>query len=220
MNNEAHKVDETDDGVPTLQELLGIPGVTQEVAEKVRAVLTGEISAYSVSEDARIFDRTCVHRPNPNGYEVKLIACAELLGLMEPCALEIEDADQYTDEGIRMCPPFTYCNPGDSYVVTLARDHQHGRWVVGCWADLAEQYEKDHKIGDFEEFDEEPESCPSCGMPHLKLESFPRGAWAKGPNGMEFFENGRGYNWICQSCGHPCLTAPDFEPPEDSEVEL
>jgi hypothetical protein len=153
---------------------------------------------------------------NEKTHEEALQECSKILGMHDVVSLDIEGARHYTDEGIRMCPPFSYCNAGDTYITTLARDHEAGAWVVACWGDLAEEYERENELGDFETFEEAPDMCPSCGkrVP-FKLESFQRGEW----EGGRFVTSGTGYSFVCSSCNHSCQTAEDFTPPEDEEEE-
>lgn len=147
--------------VPTVEAVMEI-GCDRETAEKVVAVLDGSLSPVEASEACAKWAAQCYHAPDLTKHEAMLQACADLLGMHDVAALEMEDADQYTDEGIRMCPPFSYCNAGDPYITTLARDHERGQWVIASWGDLCEEYEREHKIGDHEEFEEAPERCPSC----------------------------------------------------------
>jgi hypothetical protein len=130
-------------------------------------------------------------------YENALQECDKILGTCGVVSLDIEDTRTYTDEGIRMCPPFSYCNAGDTYAVTLARDHAAGRWVVACWGALAEEYEQENELGDHSVYDECPEECPSCLRKTFSLEFFPGSA--RGPS----------YSWVCNSCNHHCFASSD-----------
>jgi hypothetical protein len=146
---------------PTLDDLRPLLGgdVTVAVLEKVRAVLAGEIKPSDASEACAKWVRQCYNPPS--WHERVLEACNDLLGGNGVGGLDIEGADTYTDNGVRMCPPFSYVNQGDPYIVTLARDHENSAWVIADWASMAEEYEREHKLGDHEEFDEEPDCCPS-----------------------------------------------------------
>ena len=149
---------------PTLAELepLRSNGVGDEELEKVRAVLAGEVDPREVSPKCATWFSSCYNAPDPEGHECKLEACNEMLGTSGVEALDVEDAPHYTDEGIRMCPPFSYCNAGDPYVVTLLRDHDAGQWIISDYAAVLEEYEQEEELGDYETFDECPEDCPSC----------------------------------------------------------
>jgi hypothetical protein len=179
----------------TVEMVLTIPKVEREAAEKVVALL-----------DRWETDRDFTH-------EDVLQAADELLGTCGVEALAPEGADHYRDEGIRMCPPFSYCNAGDPYIATLIRDHEKGAWLICGWGDALEAYEKEHKLGDHEEFEDEPEECPSCGASDFTLKSFVRGEW----EGGQFITNGTGYAFVCQGCNHHCQTPEDFTPPEPDE---
>lgn len=157
--------------VPTVDQLADIEGLTPADAEQIVAVLKR-------------------HNEGEITHEEALKACDEIIGTCGVVSLESEDYGQYTDEGIRMCPPFSYCNAGDPYVTTLARNHKAGAWVVACWADLAEEYERENELGDFETFSECPETCPSCGHKAFELQFFPGSS--RGPS----------FSWVCTSCNH------------------
>lgn len=201
--------------VPTVEAVMTI-GCDRETAEKVVAILDGTLSPVEASSACAAWVRQCYHKPDIRKHEAKLMACADLLGMHDTCGLDVEDAGHYTDEGIRMCPPFSYANAGDTYVATLARDHARGQWVIASWGDLLEEYERENKIGNHEEFDEAPDACPSCGKRGtFKLESFKRGEWENG----QFIENGTGYSFVCGECNHHCQTPEDFEPPTEDEVD-
>jgi hypothetical protein len=137
-------------------------------------------------------------------YEDAIQACDKILGTCGVEALSNEGDPTYTDEGIRMCPPFSYCNNGDSYAPTLARDHKAGAWVVAGWADLREEFERDEEIGDYEIFEACPDVCPCCHGKALSLEFF--AGSARGPS----------YSWVCDSCNHHCYAATS----EDGAVTI
>ena len=183
--------------VPTLDDLAPLE-LAPDVAEKVRAVLAGEVDPRDVSPKATQWYRDCYHKPAIDGHDLALAACDDLLGTCGVVALNVEGAPYYTDEGIRMCPPFSYCNAGDTYAATLARDHAAGAWVVACWGDLLEEYEQSEEIGDWETFNTCPDYCPDCHGKTFSLEFFPGSA--RGPS----------YSWICDSCNHHCF-APSAE---------
>lgn len=162
--------------VPTLEQLAPLKSntVDDDTLVKVQAVLQRW-------QDDRDFS-----------YEDALQECDKLL---DTCGIESvnpEGAPSYTDEGIRLCPPFSYCNAGDTYATTLARDHQAGAWVVACWGDLLEECERENELGDWEVFERCPESCPGCGKSSFQLEFFPGSA--RGPS----------YSWVCDSCNTHC----------------
>jgi hypothetical protein len=189
---------------PTLDDLRPLLGgdVTVAVLEKVRAVLAGEIKPSDASEACAKWVRQCYNPPS--WHERVLEACNDLLGGNGVGGLDIEGADTYTDNGVRMCPPFSYVNQGDPYIVTLARDHENSAWVIADWASMAEEYEREHKLGDHEEFDEEPDCCPDCHGDAFTLE--------KGTSS---------YYWICNACNHHCKAAEGWEPskPDDDEED-
>lgn len=194
--------------VPTVEEIMQINGVTRETAEKVVGVLSGKLNPCEVSPKCEAWVRSCYHTSDLDSHEVKLQACNELLDMCGIEALNPEGASSYTDEGIRLCPPFSYLNAGDTYNTTLARDHKRERWVVACWGDLLEEVEKEEKIGDWEEWEECPDRCVSCHAPEsvLFLTHFPN--------------SGRGdsYSWVCNSCNHHHFAVMGFEPTPETEV--
>jgi hypothetical protein len=139
--------------------------------------------------------------------------------LLETCGIESidpEGSSSYTDEGVRLCPPFSYCNTGDSYAATLARDHKEHAWVVAGWADLLTEYEQEEELGDYERFDKAPESCPACG----KVDTFEVEAFEKGehtPAG--WVKSGTGFAFVCSNCNHHCMTPDDWTPPAEETDE-
>jgi hypothetical protein len=149
--------------VPTLAQLepLRSNTVGDEELEKVRAILAGELDPCEASPKCAAWVKACYNRPDTDSYECKLQACDDILGTSGVEALDFEDAPHYTDEGIRMCPPFSYCNAGDTYAVTLLRDHSAGMWLVACWGEC-------------------PDCCPSCHGKVFSLEHFPGSA--RGPS--------------------------------------
>jgi hypothetical protein len=166
-----------------------------------RIVADLEISA----EDAAAIVATLKgHHAGEMTHEEVLQECDKIFGGLGVVSLESEEYGQYTDEGIRMCPPFSSCNAGDPYVMTLARDHEASAWVMACWADLAAEYEREHKLGDYEEFTECPELCPSCAHTDFELHFF-QGS-ARGPS----------FSWVCDDCGHHAFAEAD----EDGGVKV
>jgi len=133
---------------PTLDDLKDLECLA-EVRETIRALLCGEVFAEDVSPAARKWASECYHRPSFYGHEIILEACDELLGTNGVEALEIEGDSYHTDDGIRMCSAFSYCNAGDPYVVTLMRDHVAGEWLVASWGDALDEYERDNELGDY-----------------------------------------------------------------------
>jgi hypothetical protein len=156
-------------------------------------------------------------------HEEALAACSKTLGMHDVVSLDIEGAGHFTDEGIRYCSAFSYANAGDPYIVTLLRDHKAGQWIVSDYASVLEECEKENKLGDYEEFDEEPERCPSCHATDFELETFER---RREPMTDDLPKAGGstatwdkpviGYYFACTSCNHHCQTAEDFEPEPDS----
>jgi len=163
--------------VPTLEQLkdLRSNSVGDEELAKVRDVLQRW-------HDDRDFS-----------HEDALQACDEILGTCGVEAIDPEGAPSYTDEGIRMCPPFSYCNAGDPYVATLLRDHASGLWLVAGWGEALEEVERDEELGDYEVFDSCPDYCPSCHRKAFTLEFFPGSG------------RGASYSWVCDSCNHHCF---------------
>lgn len=193
---------------PTLDDLRPLLGkdVNEETIDKVRAVLADEIDPCDASEACAKWVRQCYH--TPSWHEQALEACNDLLHGHGVEALNIDGASSEWDEGVRMCPPFTYVNMGDTYIMTLARDHEHSAWVVACWGDLVEEYEREHKLGDHEEFDEEPSMCPSCGESAFTLDSHD-----PEPGEVKL------YWWVCKSCNHHCQAVEGWEPSEPEKDE-
>lgn len=194
------------DGAPPAEVLTRIGGVDQATATRLRAVLSREVTPEEASPKCAAWVAECHHEPA--WHERALEACAELLNGCGVESLSPEGADSYTDSGVGYCPPFSYVNFGDPYLTTLARDHERGMWVVACWGDLLEEYEKEHKLADYEEFEEEPEHCPSCDGTAFDLEHFPGSA------------RGDSWSWVCKACNHHCLAVEGFKPDAEEEEPL
>ena len=192
--------------VPTLEQLAPLRSNTVDdaILEKVRAVLAREVKPEDASEACAKWLNSCFNRPC--WQERAITACDDLLGTCGVEALEIEGAPYYND-GVSMCAPFSYCNAGDTYRVTLARDHDAGQWVIACWGDLLEEYEQENKLGDCEEFDEEPDRCPCCHATALTLTHFPGSG------------RGSSYSWVCDGCNHHAYAVEGYEPSEGEAVE-
>lgn len=52
------------------------------------------------------------------------------------------DPEHHTDCGVRFCPAFSYVNMGDPYTLTVLRDHENGAWIVACYGDVVEWWER------------------------------------------------------------------------------
>jgi hypothetical protein len=194
--------------VPTIAQLADLH-LDEETVTKLRALFAGKLDPCEASPKCAAWVRQCYNEPSD--HDKILAACDELLGTCGVEALEVDGDGYHTDDGIRMCPAFSYCNAGDPYVATIARDHSAGAWVVACWGDLLEEYENENELGDAARFDEAPESCPSCGKRGtFTLESFERGEHTA--DGWK--ASGIGYSFVCAECNHHCLTADDFTPPD------
>lgn len=173
--------------VPTREALKDLPRVTDEEIDAILVVFADE-------------DAT---------HEEILQRCDKILDAHGVVSLEIEDARRYTDDGIRFCPPFSYVNMGDPYVATLARDHEHGKWVVAGWADMAEDYARAHKIGSFEEYEKKPERCRDCHGESFTFET-----------NAEHATDGQIDRWFeCDECGEHHTASDDYKPAEDEETD-
>jgi hypothetical protein len=133
---------------PTLEDLKDLP-CDEETREKIRAVLCGEILPADASPAAKAWSDSCHHRPDPTGHEMMLCAADDLLGTSGTEGLEIEGDHHHMDEGIRMCPAFSYCNAGDPYTTTLLRDHVESAWLVAGWGDALDEYERENELGSY-----------------------------------------------------------------------
>jgi hypothetical protein len=112
------------------------------LALKIRRVLDGRLKPSEASEAAVKWASQCYHRPKETGHEMILEACDDLLNGCGVEAIKPECDPQHYDEGIRMCPAYSYVNTGDAYAWTLVRDHEASRWLVASWSDVVERHEK------------------------------------------------------------------------------
>ncbi len=128
--------------IPSVKTLMQITGNDRPLALKVRRVLDGRLSPAKASPKAASWADRCHFRPHQNGHELILAACDELLGGCGVESVNPECDPQNYDEGIRMCPAFSYVNFGDTYIATLVRDHEASRWRVMSWGDALEWHEK------------------------------------------------------------------------------
>jgi hypothetical protein len=153
------------------------------------------------------------HYKGERTHEEALQECDRLLGTSGVASLDIDES-HHTDEGVRMCPPFSYANVGDPYIPTLIRDHANQAWIVGCWAEVVEEYEQENNLGDYEVFEECPEVCPNCDEDHFTLKhfvGFSHGMSEWQYSRLEEFGSPRGpsYSWVCQSCNQHCFAEDD-----------
>lgn len=171
--------------VPTVDALLQIDGVGRLTAEILFDVLSGAVDPCEASAKCAAWVLRCFHTPSE--HEQILCACDDILGGHGVEALNVED-EQHTDNGARHCPPFSYVNFGDPYATTLARDHEHWQWVIAGWGALAEEYEREHKLGSYAEYDKEPERCRDCLAVAFvfKKDSGEHGAWICSCNSYHF----------------------------------
>jgi hypothetical protein len=78
-------------------------------------------------------------------HQEKLSLCNRLLNMHGVEVIPLTDSSDdwsFTDERIRMCPPYSYLNTGDSYAATLVRDHREGAWMIAGWADVVEEEDR------------------------------------------------------------------------------
>lgn len=200
------------DGAPpieTLRELCGnrCPNDPEVTAQKIAALLNDKADPCEVSDKCRTWVAQCYHKPRRGSHEMVLCAIDDLLGGFGVEALTIPDAKTYTDNGIRMCPPFSYVNMGDSYACTLARDHKESKWVVADTAALTEEYEKENDLGDHKKFATCPERCEACHADEDSIEL------------TRFGQDNIFYAWVCVSCNHHHETPDDFVPDDEDEPE-
>lgn len=73
-----------------------------------------------------------------HSWENALTECDAILNTHGVESIEFPGEPFYTDEGMRFCGRYSYCNTGDTYAVTVIRDHKRGTWLVCSWGDLVE----------------------------------------------------------------------------------
>jgi len=136
---------------PSLEDLAGLKSdkVTDETLEKIRAVLCDEIDPREASPAAAQWYDRCYNKPKKHGHEMKLCAVDDLLGNHGTESIEAEGDGYYNDEGVHMCPAFTYSNTGDTYAATLLRDHVESEWLVASWGDALDEYEQENELGSY-----------------------------------------------------------------------
>lgn len=182
---------------PPVDALLRIDSVDREIAKRLFAVLSGATDPCDASEKCAAWVRKCCSEPSE--HEQMLCACDDLLGRYGVESLAIED-EEHTDNGARYCPPFSYVNFGDPYITTLARDHENSAWVIASWGDLLEEYQEEHNLGSYTEYDEKPERCRECHRTSFTFE-----------------KNETRCAWRCDSCNSCHLAAEGAAPSDDDE---
>lgn len=185
---------------PPVDAILRIEGTDLALAKRLFDVLSGAVDPCEASAKCAAWVRQCYHEPSE--HEQILCVCDDLLGGCGVEALAIE-GEEHTDCGARHCPPFSYVNFGDPYVTTLARDHEAGAWVIAGWGDLVEEYEREHKVGSYAEYDEEPERCHDCHGSAFTFEE----------------DSGEHGAWICNSCNSYHFAAEGAASEEDDDGE-
>jgi hypothetical protein len=128
---------------PSIKTLCTLKDVTSETARKIRTVIKLESRAELEDYAERFMPRTrdwlmrCYHRPSAGNLRAAMLD--ELLmthgveylfkgseGLAGHCSMPSDEL---------LCE---YLNAGDTYAPTLLQTG--GRWVVGCWGDIAERH--------------------------------------------------------------------------------
>lgn len=125
--------------IPSATTLMQLTRGDRALALKVRRVLDGRLSPKEASESC---GRVQHSRLYPHNHEAKLAACDDLLGGHGVESVNPACDPQNRDEGIAMCPAFSYVNFGDTYIATLVRDHAARVWRVMSWGDALEFHEK------------------------------------------------------------------------------
>jgi cation diffusion facilitator CzcD-associated flavoprotein CzcO len=128
--------------IPTATTLEKLTGGDRALALKVRRVLDGRLMASNASEAAARWAASRHHHVRATSHELILEACNDLLDGCGVEAIRPNCDPQHYDEGIRMCPAYSYVNTGDSYALTLVRDHEDSCWRVMSWADAVDRHEK------------------------------------------------------------------------------
>lgn len=131
-----------------------------EVATKINAVLLRRVEPEAVSHACATWVRQCHNMPS--WHERALEACNELLGGHGVEGLTIDnDPNTHEDSGVRMCPAFSYVNMGDTYSLTLLRDHDEQAWILSDWASVMEEYEAENVTEDEDDLDDADEDDES-----------------------------------------------------------
>jgi len=128
--------------IPSVRTLCFVTVGDRKLALKVRKVLDGRLKPSDASDAAAKWASSCYHRPRETGHEMILEACDHLLDGCGVEAIKPECEVVHYDDGIRMCPAFSYVNMGDAYEMTILRDHEASCWLVMSWADAMERHEK------------------------------------------------------------------------------
>lgn len=128
------------------------------VATCISRLTEGLERPQEVSESTKQWVAQCLHKPSK--HEQILSAIDELLLGFGVESLNLPDGDpsQFTDEGVRMCPAFSFVNFGDPYEMTVLRDHENGQWIVSCWGDVLEWWEANREEEEESEDDDPPDS--------------------------------------------------------------
>lgn len=120
--------------IPTAKTIMKT-GCLGETALTIRRILDGRLDPKEASGKCRRWAEKCLHTPSL--HEQQLRAIDDLLGNYG--VESVESKEYYQDEGVLWCPRYSYSNTGETYAVTIVRDHKNSRWLIAAWGDLAEK---------------------------------------------------------------------------------
>ncbi len=134
--------------IPSATTLMRITNDDRALALRIRRLLDGRADAFKESASAARHWSQVGHFPSfrKGSHEMILYACDDLLGGSGVESLNPECEPQNWDEGIAMCPAFSYINFGDTYIDTLIRDHKARCWRVMSWGDALGKHERECKV--------------------------------------------------------------------------
>jgi len=115
--------------LPTVKTIMRT-GCDIDTAKKIRLLFEGKLNPSEVSNNCAKWVGSCYNEPMK--YEQILCAVDDLLGNHGMEFLRCHNGHNYT-----------YSNTGDTYAVTVIRDHYSLRWLVTSWGDLVEKYGAD-----------------------------------------------------------------------------
>ena len=114
---------------PSVKSIMEIKDVTLEQAKQIRAILKMKSveAVCEVSKAANEYVDSCYHVP-----PLKLVKLTAI-----DCLIGTFGVEYIRGKGTQRTPSIDYCNAGDCYNVTIYR--VHGRYRVGCVADIVEK---------------------------------------------------------------------------------
>ena len=113
--------------LPSIKTIQTALSCTNEIAKKIRLIFEGNLDPCEAHIQCANWVKSCYNEPSR--HEKMLFAI--------DCLLDNHGVEYLECKGGRN---YSYSNTGDTYALTVIRDHRNARWIVASWGDLVEKY--------------------------------------------------------------------------------